>query len=212
MQAIDVIEGAYRRLNRLSPGESLSGDDIGTGLEALNLLVDELSADGRFLFRDVLTSAVQTGHITLGAGSWATIPAGAAITSMSVDGVPIRSITMEQYNSISDLTQSGSPILYCHDGLSTIYLYPVANGQTIRIQTGVTVSEFADEITQYTVPPGYKSALAKMLAEALAPVVNANGVTADIAAAARGARAMVSAPQPAILNSGNLGGNILNGW
>ena len=59
MNALEVITDAYQRCNRLSPGESLGGDDIERGFTRLNLLVDEWAADSRFLFQDVLTSAAQ---------------------------------------------------------------------------------------------------------------------------------------------------------
>ena len=76
MRAIDIITDAYERCNRLSPGETLSADDAAFGLRRLNLLIDELSAQPLFLFKDTLTSAAQTGNITLGVGAWAAIAAG----------------------------------------------------------------------------------------------------------------------------------------
>ena len=76
MKSLDIIQDAYERLNRLSPGEVLDPDTAAFGLRRLNLMVDELSAIQQFLFQDVILSAPQTGSITLAQGPWAAIASG----------------------------------------------------------------------------------------------------------------------------------------
>lgn len=171
MNATEIITDAFERLNRLSPGETLNADDLAFGLRRLNLLVDEWSAKAPFLYKSVLTSAAQTGHITLGAGDWAAIPVGSQIVSMSVDGLPINPLSMQRYNGLYEPTTTGAPDVYAHDGYATVYLYPVATGQTIQIQTRVGASIFADATTDYTVPQGYENALGAALAVRCAPAI-----------------------------------------
>jgi hypothetical protein len=171
MRALDIIRDAYERLNRLSPGETLGAEETAFAFRRLNLLVDEMSAVGQFLFRTVLTSAAQTGNITLGAGSWASIPVGTKIHSASQDGFSLAPLDMAQYGDIYAPTTTGTPAMWAHDGLATVYLYPVATGQTIELETRVGVSEFADTTTTYTAPQGYESLLGASLAVRLASPV-----------------------------------------
>lgn len=162
--ALAIIQDAYERLNRLSPGETLSADDAAFGLRRLNLLTDEISAKNQFLARDLITSVAQTGHITLGTGSWAAIPAGATIIGIATDNGALSPITVQQYNGLYRPLSNGEPVVYAHDGLSTVLFSPVPTGQTLYIQTRVGVSQFADQTTAYTVPPGYKAYLGAALA------------------------------------------------
>lgn len=213
MRALDVITDAYERLNRLSPGETLNADDAAFGFRRLNLLVDEIGAETALLFQSILTSAAQTGAITLGAGSWAAVAPGSEIVSVTVDGWPIAPLTMQQYNELYDPTTTGSPMLYAPDGLSTVYLYPVPNGQTIQLQTRKGVRAFADQTTAYTVPPGVESYLGAALAVRLAPAILGR-LPPELVRAERASK--VVRLDPAIIdvgsyNSNRGAGNILNG-
>lgn len=169
--ALSIIQAAYRKLNKLSPGETLDADSAAFALLELNLIVDTLSAKRQFLYKDVLTSGTQTGDITLAAGDWATIPAGTEIISMTADGVEMAPITVTQYNGVFDPTLGGIPQVWAHNGLSTVYLWPVPTAVAMVMHTATGVATFADQTTSYTAPPGYQTALAAMLAVALAPPI-----------------------------------------
>jgi hypothetical protein len=171
MRALDIILDAYERCNRLSPGETLSADDSEFGLRRLNLLVDELSGQNIFMFLSVLTSAAQSGPITLGTGSWAAISPGDDVVSATANNLVLSPITMRQYNELYQPNVQGVPTVYATDGLSTVYLWPVPNGQTIKLQTRSSVSKFIDLTTDYTVPDGYQSALGAALAVRIAPSI-----------------------------------------
>lgn len=171
MKSLDIIQDAYERLNRLSPGETLDADTAAFGLRRLNLLVDELSAIQQFLFQDVILSAPQTGNITLAAGAWTAIASGNDVISAAANGLPLAQITMQQYNAIYDQTVTGLPRVYAADGLAAIYLYPVPTGQTMRLQYRVGAGVFADYTTDYSMPAGYRAALGASLAVRLAPSV-----------------------------------------
>jgi hypothetical protein len=167
--ALSIVTAMYKRCNRLSPGETLNADDFAFGFDALNEFVDELSANAQFLYKTTITSAAQTGNITLAAGSWAAIPAGTPIVSMAANGIPLDPITTSQYNALYDPTVTGEPRVFDHDGMATVRLYPVPTGQTIRIETRSGVAAFADSETEYTVPPGYQSGLIASGAVRIAP-------------------------------------------
>jgi hypothetical protein len=200
--ALEIIVDAYERINRLSPGETLSDDDAAFGLRRLNLLVDELSARPQFLFREVLTGAAQTGDITLGAGDWATIGPGTEIISAKCDNVPMSAVTVQQYLAQYRPTPINRPNLYAHDGFATVYLYPAPAGQTITLQTRVGVRAFADQETEYVLPNGWKSALGAGLAVRVAPVL-LGGLPQPLIRAERAAMDAVSTYKPAIINAGS---------
>lgn len=211
-RALDIIIDAYERCNRLSPGETLAADDAAYGFRRLNILVDELSAKTEALYQDIITSSAQTGDITLGVGAWAGIDPGDDIVSATVDNTLMAPITMAQYNGLYQPTPTGLPMLYANDGLNTIKLYPRPNGQTIRLQTRVGVKTFADQTTNYTLAPGWTSALGAVLAVRIAPAVLGQ-LPAALVRAEKMAMASVTRIIPAIVNiSGYSRGSGSNAW
>lgn len=206
MKAIEIIEDAFERCNRLSPGETLGADDVALGMRRLNLLVDELSGQNLYLFKSTLTSNPQSGHITLGAGAWASVPAGEEIVSATADNMMMKPITMKQFNELYQPTSTGRPTVWAQDGLGTVYLWPVPTGHTIKIQTRGTVAEFVDETTDYTAPAGYKSALGAALAVRIAPNV-LGAVPAALEKAERDLMGNISKYSPQIIHTGSYTGN-----
>lgn len=205
MRALDIITDAYERCNRLSPGETLSADDAAFGFRRLGLLVDELSAQSLCLFRDVLTSATQTGNITLGAGSWSSISPGSQIISAACGNLPLDPISIQQYNEQYRPAVTGSPALYAHDGFAAIFLWPEPVGQVITLQTRSTVSEFADQTTNYTLPDGWANALGAALAVRIAPNILGQ-VPAILVTAETKAMGAVDKYEPAIVDVGSYSG------
>jgi hypothetical protein len=202
MRAVDIITDAYERMNRLSPGEPLNADDQAFGLRRLNLLVDELSASREFLFRSALTSAAQSGHITLGAGAWAAIDQGEQIISATADNLPLAPITMQQFNELYQPTTTGRPTVWAQDGMATVYLWPVPTGQTIKLQTQATVSEFADLTTDYTAAAGWRAGLGAALAVRCAPTLLGR-LPAELARAEKRAMDGLAMYEPAIIDNVN---------
>lgn len=199
MRALDIITDAYERLNRLSPGETLSADDAAFGFRRLNLLVDEMSSSIPFLYQDRLTSAAQSGNITLGTGAWAALGVGDEIVSATANNFPMLPITMRQYNEIYQPAATGIPSVWAFDGLVTVYMWPVPTGQTIKLQTRIGVVAFADQTTVYTAPGGYASALGAALAVRIAPSLMGK-VPEYLLRAERAGMAGIEKHDPAILD------------
>lgn len=197
--ALEIITDSFERCNRLSPGETLAGDDTAFGLRRLNAFVDELSAKPAFLFKNTITSASQSGHITLGAGSWAAIQPGDDIVTMSADGWLMGKIDIAQYQAIPDQGTVGTPDRFAPDGFATVFLYPVPNGKLIAIQTRQTVAAFADLTTDYTLIAGWKAALASGTAVRIAPNIIGQ-IPASLVTAARDCMRAVDNYKPAIVN------------
>lgn len=199
MNALSIIQDAYERLNRLSPGETLSADDAAFGFRRLNLLMDEMSAVNAFMFRNVLTSSAQTGNVTLGAGAWAGINPGDDIISATANNLTIAPVSMKQYNEIYQPNISGLPSVWAQDGFSTVYLWPVPAGHVIKLQTRLAASKFADLTTDYVMPDGYESALGAGVAVRIAPSVIGK-LPPQLVDAERKLMSAINKYEPAILN------------
>jgi hypothetical protein len=172
VRALDIIQSAFERSNRLSPGETLNADDAAFGFRRLNELADELAPQNLYLYRDIFTSAAVTGAtITLGVGAWSAIAPGEAIVSAEASAYPMDPITPAQYGAIYDNTIAGIPRVYCPDGLSTVFLYPVPTNVIVKLHTRTGVQTFADQTTPYTLPQGWMAALSAALAVRMAPTL-----------------------------------------
>lgn len=218
--ARSVLEDALSfGLNRLSPGESADADTLAIGLRALNSVVDEWNGVKSFLFRTILTQSaapITTVTGTLGT-TWAGLAHGDEIlgATYSLSGLdfPMGHLTMRQYHEqIPDKTQVGEPEFWSHDGLATVYFYPVPNSKSITLRTRSAVSAFADIDTDYDMPAGYRSALSACVAELLAFTM-LGGVPQNIAVKASAARNRIAAQvcDPDIIGRAPRRGGILTG-
>lgn len=206
-------------LNRLAAGETLDNDVANLCLSGLNDVVDEFNGGKSFLFREVLTtsSAITGASAQLGV-AWPSLVSGDEILGATVQysaglDVPLDEMSMAEYANIGIKNVAAIPRVYAFDGAATVYLYPAAAGQTVTLRTRQVVQDFADLDTDYTMPKGYRSALAALLAERMGNSL-VGGIKADVAAAAAAARRRLRAQnsKPGIINSGGAPGNILTGW
>jgi hypothetical protein len=213
-----IITLALEAMNRLAPGEALDADLSAACLRRLNAIADDWSAGRDMMPQDQTVTATVTGStITLGVGDFAAITPGDEIIAMQADVVPMAPIPIQQYNAIAVKTTPGRPEVWCADGLSTVYLYPVASGNVLSVVTRKPFTQFADLDTAYTFPAGYQGAFAASLAVAMAPALLGK-VTPDLMAAERRAKFNIGGAtvRPAIINasplSRRLAGNVLTGW
>lgn len=214
--AVEIITDSMEWLNKLSPGETLNADDTAKCFSRLNTIVDKWSAKKAFLYKSIVTSATQTGNITLAAGSYASIPLGSNIITVNVEGREISKLTMQQYAALYDATQGGTPTTWAYDGFTNVYLYPVPTTKAVELLTQTGVAAFADTTTNYTMPPGYKAALGIALAVSMAPILNP-GMLVALLREQKSAMAGIEGIVPEILDTYSYGragraGSILNGW
>jgi len=209
-----IITVALEGMNRLSPGETADADLLAIALRQLNNIADQWSAGRAYLFKDAFVSGAVTGaSLTLAAGSFAAIPLGRAIIGATADSYAMQPMSMADYRDIYDKTSTGTPQYYAHDGAATVYLYPVAAGETILIHANVELSQFADLDTNYTMPSGYQAGFAAALAVALAPALLGNVTAALLTSERRATHGIVgSNMRPAILRGREDVGNIIQGY
>lgn len=206
--AREIIEDALTfRLNRLSPGESVDADTLAVCLRALNSVVDEINGGRTLGYREGLitsTGAVSGASVPL--NSWAGMAAGDKVLALSwSDGAggdqsPMAEITMAQYQAIADKTTTGNPEVWAFDGWS-LFVFPVPVSKHLHARVKLSVVEFADFDTVYSLPQGYPSALTDMVSMRLAPVMG--GLTPAIQGAGNAAklRLMSQMMRPAMLDA-----------
>lgn len=219
-KARDIITTALTvHLNKLAAGETLDNDTANLCLGGLNDVVDEFNGGKSLLFREILTASTPIAGASAQLGvAWPTLAPGDEILGATVQysaglDVPLDALTVGEYANIAIKSVAAIPRVYAYDGDSTVYLYPAAAGQTVTLRTRQVVQEFADLDTDYTMPKGYRSALAALLAERMANSL-VGGIKADVARAAKAARLRLQAQSanPAIIDGGQALGNILAGW
>lgn len=206
-------------LNRLSPGESEDADLFGRCLDALGSIVDEINGGKAMLWREAFTvSSAITGPSALLGVAWPSLASGDEILGATVQysaghDIPLDPITLGQYERITDKSQASLPRLFAHDGAATVFLYPAAAGQTVTLRTKQAAQTFADLDTNYSMPAGYRAALEALLAEKMAPTLNADMVQIT-AGQARAARRRLAAQfiSPEIIGSRHSASNILTGY
>ncbi|MFM2088276.1 MAG: hypothetical protein RLZZ237_3145 [Pseudomonadota bacterium] len=213
-----IISLALEAMNRLAPGEIVDADLAAVCLRRLNAIADDWSVGRAMPPQQQIVSGAVTGQtLLLGVGEFSAIPAGTEVAQLQADGYPMTPITMAQYNNIDEKVSAGRPELWAYDGLTTIYLYPAASGNTINALSRKPFSQFADIDTDYLLPAGYQGAFSASLAVAMAPSLLGK-VTADLMLAEQRAMFRIKSANiaPAIISASpltpNCGGNILQGW
>ena len=193
-------------LNRLSAGETLDSDLAAVCLSALNDVVDALNGSGGLLWKQAATTQAVTGSAVL-LSVWGLDP-GATISLVTQNNWPVNPTTYEALQTL--VPQAGTPTLYASDGLS-LHFYPAPVSLPVTVLTKESAAEFADLDTDYTMPAGWRSGLAALLAEEVAEQV-VGSLSAVVARKASAARRRLSAKvEPAIINPG-VGGDTLSAF
>lgn len=183
MTGLELISGALKQLGVLAAGETLAYEDAADGLERLNDWIDSLGTERLTIYRLLRTEkALGNGTATYTIGSGGAIdivrPVWIERAGLIVDGYerPIRVLTDDERAAIANKSLTGQAAgVYCDfawaSGLATLSVYPIpdADGTTLVLYTPQALTEFADLVTDYTFPPGYRRFLRTNLAIELAP-------------------------------------------
>lgn len=213
-----ITDALTFRLNKLAVGETMDPDTAARCLDGLNSVVDEINGGLYSLWREILTAGTVTGVSATFTAVWPAIHTGdpilGATYALGSMDIPLDPLTMEQYHErISIKSTGGNPRFYAFDGAETVYFWPVPTSAVVTLRTQQMASDFADLDTEYSLPDGWRSGLAAILAELVAPAM-LGGVTPAVAKASSAARARLASQsyRPAIINGNRNGGNILTGF
>ncbi|HYE88054.1 MAG TPA: hypothetical protein VEA16_16945 [Vicinamibacterales bacterium] len=195
MTANEIITGALFDLGVLAAGETPAAEDSEAARVCLNDLGDALGLERLTLYKTVRTTktlASGTASYTIGSGADISVvkPAWIDRAMLVIDTSatyptekPISVLTPDEYAAWPQKTLPAPlsmAIFYDHghnsSGYGTIYPLPIPNVGTTQLvlyTPGGEVATFADLVTDYALPRGYKRALRKNLALEIAPLFDA---------------------------------------
>jgi hypothetical protein len=179
--ALDLIKRAHRLIGVYSIGEAPSADECSTSLEALNAMLDSWANESLMIYAATLDSIT----LTPGQGLYTVGPTGSTVTvrPISVDessyiewngiSYPLDVVTLQEYNAIClKSLQTTMPYVLWYqpampDGQVTLYPAPSAS-MTLKLWSWKALGSVGLTDT-FTLPPGYKKAIAYNLAAEIAP-------------------------------------------
>ena len=186
--AKDLIYGAFRSIGWLRTGQTASPEAIADGFTMLNSMVETWNIERLMTLTEIRSEfALTVGQAvyTLGAGGNWNIPrpvrierAGVIITNTpQVIERPIDVLTVQNWAEnvpVKDI-QSGLVMSIYPEmtfPLINVHAYPVPSvgGYKIALYSWSQMTAFADQVTNYTFPPGYDMALRFNLALLLWPL------------------------------------------
>jgi hypothetical protein len=178
MTAIEIITAALRLIGVAATGETLSASESADGLQAMQMMIDSWSNQGLFVYARTVETLTLTGANSYTIGSSGTFNTvrpieilGAYVTSGGLD-YPINLVTANTYRDIAQKSLSGIPNWLYYSPtypLGTIYMAPVASGDTITIESLKPLTEPSGNTSNLSFPPGYEEAFKFNLAVRLAP-------------------------------------------
>lgn len=147
------MEAAYRAIGVLPPGVTLEGELLNEGIEALNLIVRELDATGKWLWGISAPSSVALVANTFVYTSANGLPTNilevvsAYYRDASAEDVPLEVLTAEGYDRLKNKTDTGDPqAVYLTDhrdvGSQTLYINPML--AAVNTQSVVTGTDAID--------------------------------------------------------------------
>lgn len=182
---------ALQLLGVIDPTEAPSAEDSGLATSVLNMWMDALGVQRQTIFHLTRTTKALvsgTASYTLGTGGtfsatlvrplWIQDAGFVLDTSVSYPiEIPIRVFTDDEWAALTPKTLASSVVegVYCDfnwvAGLATLSIWPIPNVSNTQLvlYTPTALTEFADDTTDYTFPPGYKRAILYNLANELAP-------------------------------------------
>ncbi len=211
-----------------APGRGYSGSEFGDGLDALNALVGswntEMGTIPAFI-RALWPLAAGQAQYSIGPGAvdFDTVRPPkierASIIILSGGNLierPIRVITFEEWQRIPlKATASNIPRKVYYDRASpigTLNIYETPNDSTAQLglYTATTLADIPDDVTPFTLPPGYLRALAYNLATDLAPRYpdrsNLSQLAIDTAIQSKASIMALNARSPRMRSDGDHGG------
>ena len=187
--ANDFAQRALQLLGVLDPTETPSSEDGELAFDVLNDWIDELGTQRQTIYyvtRTAHTLTASTPSYTIGSGGTINIArplwiddAGLILDTgaSTPTEIPIRVLTDDERAQIPEKTLESSlveGVWLDHNwsaGLARVFVYPIPSTSTTQLvlYTPTALTEFADQSTNYTFPPGYRTAIVWNLANELAP-------------------------------------------
>jgi hypothetical protein len=201
MTPADLIGSAFQRAGIYGADRIVSAEDMQTGFECLNEMIDSWSVESLYLYQLVtqtLPSVTGQATYTLGptgdfVGVRPTSIENVIYTDGSIDYTVVQ-MTQDQYDQIPYKAAAGIPSAFAYEPslpLGVLSLYPVpSTGGTLNVQTAQQLTQFAAINTDIAFPPGYRAAIRQTLAVELCAEFSVTPSAALVGTATRAKRAV----------------------
>lgn len=222
-----IIEGALSKLGLFGPGDAVDAESASDCLVILNQMVDSWNLPSWTLYGTTevtATVAASTASVTIGPSMTLNVTRPVRIEAgcfSRIGGVdyPLDFVSEAEFNSISLKTITGfAPEWGFYDpgaATGTIKLYPQPGASCeLHIIVLSQLSQFADLVTDYTLPQGYEKALVYNLALDIAPNFEREAPPSVVAQAGNTLRMLKRSNQviPELKTYRREPGNIYAGW
>lgn len=181
MDAQTLIKGSLRLFGGIRRGFTPRAEDMNEGLEALNMLLGNLSAEKislHYRTQESFSVAATAISFTIGSGGDFNTTRPLSVSDVylrSSEGIdyPLSEMTQEQYNAISDKTVVGLPTSYWYRpeyplGVIT-FDSKVDTTYTVYLSSYKPLTQIATLTTTISLPDEYLGMLKYNLAPMLAP-------------------------------------------
>jgi hypothetical protein len=171
-----IITNALRTAGLLASGQQPDPEDVQHAFGKLNDMLDAWATESLFAYATgeyVYTLPAGVATVTIGptGNIRAATPSrieGGYVRSSGVDH-PFAVVDYAEYAGIANKATGGPfPTVGYYDGHGTLTLYPVPSGGELHVPLLLRLGEFASLTAPYTLPAGYRQALAYSLAEIVA--------------------------------------------
>lgn len=184
--ALDICNGALKKLGVLAAGEVLSADDAGDALIALNGLLDQWASERLQIYtvtRTTFTITASTQNYSVGSGSTVNVVRPVYVNDIHFQDTSVSPVLEYGLNALTDdawanlaqhtITSPYPQSFYYNPTFptGTISFWPVPTSTTLQgvLYAPTAVPEFAALSTTVSLPPGYRHMLVTNLALELAP-------------------------------------------
>lgn len=187
MTAAEIVNDALREIRVINAVDAPSSEDAALGLFRLNKILDNLNAERRFIYADVIATYTLTPSLsphtigpTASTPTWIATQRPETIEAANLlIGVQRYPITIRPYEwrmGLSDPTlDSAIPTDVAYEKawpLGKLHFYPVpSTAYSVELLTRQILASLAAQDT-FTLPPGYQDLITLTLAEDLAPAMN----------------------------------------
>lgn len=174
--ALGMINKSLRLIGAIGQGKAATATEAADALDALNMMLESWSIERLsvyHLYDETVSWTASQASRTIGSGGNFNTTRPTKIedgfTRISNVDYSYRSITKQEYDSISDKTTQGSyPEVIAYDpvaSLGVLYAYPVPSATvSIHIMTWKQLQSFTALTDVVALPPGYRRAIEYNLA------------------------------------------------
>lgn len=176
-----IIKRAMRLIGATDPDAEPDANEIATGLEALNKMIDSWNGEGQMLYAlEMFSVDVSARSPSIGPGATLDMPRpdglveGQVFLKTSITNYRLRQMTQREWAAVeADTVSEGTPSKFYYDegsptGVLNFNVTPDTT-YTLEVYAPTLLAQITNASAVFTLPPSYADALDHNLAVRIAP-------------------------------------------